>query len=163
MKSISTLSHLSLHLKRRLIHRMRVLILKGWANWSNILRPLPTGKASKKQEWSGHTQLSGILSRTLLNLKLRPYRPSTAKGHLTSTYTTSSPRLGMWYQIMPPWHVYSLALLNGLLLNSSWSSQKALSRTGVTGEAFPHSFLWRWFGDYHANFHGNEATKRRSS
>ena len=30
-----------------------------------------------------------------LNSKLRPYRPSTTKGHRTNTYTISSPRLVM--------------------------------------------------------------------
>jgi len=48
MKRIPTLSHPSLRLKRRLIQRMGELIPKGWANRSNVLRPSPIRKASKK-------------------------------------------------------------------------------------------------------------------
>ena len=59
------------------------------------LEALPTGKVSKKQEWSGHIRPSRTLFRTLLSSKLRPYRLSTAKGHQTNTSTTSNLRRGM--------------------------------------------------------------------
>ena len=68
---------------------------KRMNNWNSVTKLSPNGKASKKQEWSDRTRPSGILSRTLLSLKLQPYMPSMAKGHRTSTYTTSSLRQGM--------------------------------------------------------------------
>ena len=38
--------------------------------------------------------------------------------------------------MMPSWYVYSSAPLKGLLLNGSWSSQKAQSRTRVIWRSF---------------------------
>jgi len=49
MKSIPTMSHPSLHLKRRITQRMVAHISKGWANWSNVLRPSLTETDPKKR------------------------------------------------------------------------------------------------------------------
>jgi len=55
------------------------------------------GKASKKYEWSGHTQLSGILSRTLLSSNLCPI---TFDGN-------GSPNQHIYYFKSQTWNVLS--------------------------------------------------------
>jgi len=47
VKSIPTLSHPNLHLKRRITQRTRAVILRGWANWSNASRFSQTETVSK--------------------------------------------------------------------------------------------------------------------